>query len=98
MSGLAGEMPRLGAIVIRRSFLSFLVGWLDEAAVISVKAKFPSVAFSLNGCCETAFTLLSPGFCYVKSDLLVDVLRAMFYVDAITSTISSFSLIAFLMI
>ena len=81
-----------------RSCLSSLSGWLEEVAVTSSEmAKFVAFSFSA-GYCETALTEPSPGFCCVKRDRLVPDLKPIFCVEAMTSTMSSFSPIAFLII
>ena len=92
-----GEIPLLLPVFIR-SILSSLSGWLEEVAVMSSDmAKLPSRSFSV-AYCETALTELSPGFCCVKRDRLVPDPKPIFCVEAMTSTISSFSPIAFLII
>ena len=91
-----GEIPLLFPVFMR-SVLSSLSGWLEEVAVTSSDMAKPSLSFSV-GYCETALTELSPGFCCVKRDRLVPDPKPIFCVEAMTSTISSFSPIAFLII
>ena len=94
---VAGEIPLLFP-AFTRSILSSLIGWLEEVAVTSSEmAKLVSLSFSF-GYYETALTEFSPGFCCVKRDRLVPDPKPIFCVEAMTSTISSFSPIAFLII